>query len=576
MLAPGTVLLDRYRIVSLLGQGGMGAVYRAWDIRLEVPVALKEMTVQPGLAAHILAQLRQQFHQEAKVLARLNHPHLVRVTDFFEQAGNAYLVMDFVEGENLSDIIEQRGALPEHKVIGWGNQLLHALDYCHSEGVIHRDVKPQNVIIHPSGQAVLVDFGLMKLWDPNDPRTKTAMQGMGTPEYAPPEQYSAQPWNTDARSDLFSLGATLYHALTGQAPLTATDRMADPDHFVPVRRLNSRVSSQTEAVILQAMELQRSQRFETAMEMAAALTGQAPAGKRWRRSKRQRTKVMPGATPVAPRRRRRGCAWTIGVLLLLSALLLSGGTLWWMAQQGQGPLVALLTPTPTLTPSPTPTSTPTDAPTLTPTPSPVPPTFTPTPTLRPHPTETPTPTLTPTPDNRATVIQGAGIFAAPNAGSQVMGGVSAGDIVLVLGRSSYGEWFYIQDEEGTEGFIYARRLEWERDFESLPIIESTAGSSSSPPIYTGGYPGLTLDIWPLGGHCQHGVSYTQVYMEAHGGNGVYTYYWQNERKCGPVVNQSCTFDVNTGAGAVPGTGKVISGDGQEIAKGLYVSPISCD
>jgi hypothetical protein len=162
-----------------------------------------------------------------------------------------------------------------------------------------------------------------------------------------------------------------------------------------------------------------------------------------------------------------------------------------------------------------------------------------------------------------------------------MGGVSAGDIVLILGRSSYGEWFYVQDEEETEGFIYARRLEWEGDFESLPVIESTVVESTaapppSPPVYTGGYPALTLDIWPLGGHCVQGVSHTEVYMEAHGGNGVYTYYWQNERKCGPMTNQSCTFDVNTGGGAVPGTGKVISGDGQEVAKGLYVSSVDCD
>ncbi|MEA3310178.1 MAG: serine/threonine-protein kinase, partial [Chloroflexota bacterium] len=156
MLTTGTVLQNRYRIVSLLGQGGMGAVYRAWDIRLKGPVALKEMTPQPGLDPYTLTQLRQQFEQEAIVLARLNHLHLVNVTDFFEEGGNTYLVMDFVKGESLADRIERQGALPEREVLVWAGQLLDALEYCHAQGIIHRDVKPQNVIITPEGEAVLV------------------------------------------------------------------------------------------------------------------------------------------------------------------------------------------------------------------------------------------------------------------------------------------------------------------------------------------------------------------------------------------------------------------------------------
>jgi len=123
-LTTGQVLQNRYRVVSLLGQGGMGAVYRAWDMRLDVVVALKEMTSQPGLDPQTLAQLRQQFQQEAMTLARLHHPHLVRVTDFFEESDNAYLVMDFVEGESLAHRIEQEGALPEAQVLEWGGQLI--------------------------------------------------------------------------------------------------------------------------------------------------------------------------------------------------------------------------------------------------------------------------------------------------------------------------------------------------------------------------------------------------------------------------------------------------------------------
>ena len=355
MLTTGTTLQNRYRIVSLLGQGGMGAVYRAWDTRLNVPVALKEMIPQPGLDLHTLAQLRQQFQQEATVLARLNHPHLVDVTDFLEEGGNTYLVMKFIEGESLADRIAREGALPESQVLLWAGQLLDALAYCHGRSIIHRDVKPQNVVITPEEQAVLVDFGLVKLWDPRDPRTRTAMRGMGTPEYASPEQYGTQPGHTNPCSDVYSLGATLYHALTGQAPPTANDRMAAPDQFTPVRGLNPRVSDATEAVVLRAMELPLASRFQSAAEMRAALRGGPSATARPAAPRRKPTKVMPGAQPAAPAWHKRISAWVWAV----GGLVAVGGIILLVAAGGG--LLALLsgrtqTPTggePTRTPRPT-------------------------------------------------------------------------------------------------------------------------------------------------------------------------------------------------------------------------------
>ena len=323
-LATGQSLQNRYRVVSLLGQGGMGAVYRAWDTRLNIPMALKEMIAQPGLDQYALAQLRQQFQQEATVLARLDHPHLVDVTDFFEEESNAYLVMKFVEGENLAQRIERQGAPPEKEVLAWAGQLLDALAYCHSQGVIHRDVKPQNVIIRPDGRAVLVDFGLVKLWDPGDPRTKTAMRGMGTPEYAPPEQYDVGSGHTDPRSDVYSLGATLYHALTGQAPPTATQRMVEPTLLKRPRALNPRLLICTEQAVLKAMEPQPSQRFQSAQEMAATLSAEAPARTRIAARptppKRQPTKVMPGTRPSAPTGQKRipVWAWAVGCVAVLA------------------------------------------------------------------------------------------------------------------------------------------------------------------------------------------------------------------------------------------------------------------
>jgi predicted Ser/Thr protein kinase len=270
-LDSGEIVGERYRVVRLLGQGGMGAVYRAWDTRLNRPIALKEMTPQSGLDARTLAQLRQQFQQEAQILATLTHPSLVRVSDYFSWNGNEYLVMDFVEGENLAERIYREGPQPEAQVVTWAGQLLDALAYCHEQSVIHRDIKPQNIIITPEGKALLVDFGLVKLWDPYDPHTKTVMRGSGTPEYAPPEQYDTGPGHTDPRSDIYGLGATLYHALTGQTPPTATQRMASPASFVPPRRVNAAVSPTTEAAILKALEIAMENRFQSTEKMAQAL-----------------------------------------------------------------------------------------------------------------------------------------------------------------------------------------------------------------------------------------------------------------------------------------------------------------
>lgn len=269
-LSQGQIAGNRYRIARLLGQGGMGAVYRAWDLSLSIPVALKEMVPEPGLDPRKLAQLRAQFQREARVLAGLSHPNLPRVTDFFEWGGNAYLVMDFVEGESLDQLIARQRALPESSVMSWAGQLLDALATCHACRIVHRDVKPQNIIVRPDGKAVLVDFGLVKLWDPHHPQTQNIIRGMGTAEYASPEHLGFGGHHTQPRSDIYSLGATLYHALTGQEPPSAPDRWAGVA-LVPPRDLCRSVRPQTEAIILKAMALEPFQRFSGALEMQAGL-----------------------------------------------------------------------------------------------------------------------------------------------------------------------------------------------------------------------------------------------------------------------------------------------------------------
>jgi serine/threonine-protein kinase len=313
-LTPGQTLQQRYQIRALLGQGGMGAVYRAQDSRLDISVAIKELLPQPGLDAQMLARLRGQFLQEAKVLARLNHTHLVNVTDYFEEGGKAYLVMKYIEGESLADRIAREGALPETQVRIWATQILEALSYCHAQHILHRDIKPQNIVIQPDGNAVLVDFGLVKLWDPADPRTRTTIRGAGTPEYAPPEQYSGQAGHTDPRSDLYSLGATLYHTLTGQMPPSVTDRMAFPQQFKTPREFNERVSAQMDRVIQRAMALPRDDRWSSAEEMAAAVAADDTA--------RSGTVALPSSPPSAssPRRRLPAWIWGVGAVLILGLL----------------------------------------------------------------------------------------------------------------------------------------------------------------------------------------------------------------------------------------------------------------
>jgi len=273
-LTTGQIVNQRYRIARLLGKGGMGAVYRAWDLTLNIPVALKELIPDPTMDARTLAELRAQFQREAQVLASLSHPNLTRVTDFFEWGGNAYLVMDFVEGENLHQLIERQGALPEEQVIGWALQLLDALHTCHARNVLHRDIKPQNIIIRATdGRAVLVDFGLVKLWDPHRPQTQNIIRGMGTPEYASPEHFGLSGQHTQPCSDLYSLGATLYHALTGREPPSALERWANPNVLVPPRALGLRVSPAVEATLLRALALPPTERFASAVEMLGALQG---------------------------------------------------------------------------------------------------------------------------------------------------------------------------------------------------------------------------------------------------------------------------------------------------------------
>jgi predicted Ser/Thr protein kinase len=268
-LSVGQVVDSRYRIVKLLGQGGFGAVYQAWDARLERLCALKE-NLDPT------PEVERQFGKEATILANLNHPNLPRVIDHFTVTDQGqYLVMDYVEGEDLQQMLDRRGPLPEVEALPWIAQICNALAYLHDQPqpIIHRDVKPANVKITPEGQPMLVDFGIAKFYDPA--RQTTLGARAITPGYSPPEQYGHG--RTDARSDIYSLGATLYALLTGKEPVDSVERIIGAAAVTPPEELNPHISGPVAQIVMKAMAAEPAQRFQSIGEFKAALISDPPA-----------------------------------------------------------------------------------------------------------------------------------------------------------------------------------------------------------------------------------------------------------------------------------------------------------
>lgn len=289
-LQHGQILKDRYEIDRLLGQGGMGAVYRALDTLPvpPLPIALKERDlsglpeepifanptpdltrVRSNSPAQLYTRKRaaEQFKTEARLLHNFQHPNLPRVSDYFSEGDCLYLAMELIEGRDLDQILEANGDRPlsEVDVLAWLAQVMDALAYCHSHNIFHRDIKPANIILTPQGKAYLVDFGIARF--SSDGRATTILGG--TPGFSPLEQISRR-GVVDARSDIYALGATFYLLLTGQAPEDALDR-ALVDELIPPRQLNPAISEHIESSILRALKLKPEERFGNVTEMLAAL-----------------------------------------------------------------------------------------------------------------------------------------------------------------------------------------------------------------------------------------------------------------------------------------------------------------
>ncbi len=270
-LLPTQTVNDRYLVLEKVSQGGMGAIYKVQDQRLQGKlVALKEIT-EATISQDERQDVLDAFRREAELLARLRHPHLIRVTDLFSVSSLHYIVMEFIDGQTLEEMLDARlDPFPEEQVLNWARQLCSVLAYLHSQDpiIIYRDMKPANVMaVKESDEIKLIDFGIARLYKPG--KKKDTIH-FGTDGYAPPEQYGEK--QTDARADVYALGATLHHLLT------RCDPRDKPWDFPSVSKLNPTVSNRVSKAIAKAVQLDRDQRHQSVAEFWEALSGETLEG----------------------------------------------------------------------------------------------------------------------------------------------------------------------------------------------------------------------------------------------------------------------------------------------------------
>jgi serine/threonine protein kinase len=262
--------IGRYKILGELGRGAMGIVYRAQDPALDRVVALK--TIILGEDAEGREEYQKRFFLEAKAAGKLTHPSIVTTYDFGEQEGVAYLAMELLEGTDLRTRLKEGGALPPAEAVGIARQVAEGLGFAHERGIVHRDIKPGNIMLLERGRAKIMDFGLARM-RAADHKTVTGMV-LGTPKYMSPEQVAGSP--VDQRSDLFSLGIVLYEMLTG-ARLFGAEDMTQIMHNVtyqehePPTRLRPELPAMLDFVVARALKKDPSARYQDAAELAADL-----------------------------------------------------------------------------------------------------------------------------------------------------------------------------------------------------------------------------------------------------------------------------------------------------------------
>ncbi len=285
MIRVGDELHDRYTIEAPMASGGMAAIFRAKDSLKDRQVAIKELrmdhlpadpapaevegTRQRPSAGLTRQEALKQFKREAQILCKLHHPNLPEVDDYFVYEDRGYIVMTLIIGRDLLEVLSAHSPLAESQLLAWLPQILSALEYCHQQKIFHRDLKPENILLTAEGHLYIVDFGIAKSLALSGEGTTVGARGI-TPGYSPPEQYSSLN-ATDARSDLYALGATLYHLLTGLLPPESVVRQAGTLLITP-RSLNPLISERMEKLILHCMELEQSRRPSSAGEIQSDLS----------------------------------------------------------------------------------------------------------------------------------------------------------------------------------------------------------------------------------------------------------------------------------------------------------------
>ena len=262
--------VGKYELISRVAEGGMGVFYRALDTRLDRTVGIKTLHTEFSVDE----QLRARFTNEARALAKLNHPNICILYDFFEESEQLFIVMEYIEGETLADIVRRKGALETEKVMGVFRQILMALDYAHGKHVVHRDIKPSNIMISTQGMVKVMDFGIAKIVGASKQLTKTGRK-VGSIPYMSPEQITEK--TIDHRSDIYSLGVTLFQVCTGKVPFDATSDFEVMKQHLEMeppspRSLESSIPGHIERVILKAIAKKPEDRYQKAGEMRQALT----------------------------------------------------------------------------------------------------------------------------------------------------------------------------------------------------------------------------------------------------------------------------------------------------------------
>jgi serine/threonine protein kinase len=490
IVQPGTRLQNRYEILHELGRGGMGSVFKVHDPLLDRVVAIK--TLSTTLSAD--DSFIQRFQHEARAIARLNHPGIVGIFDVGQDSGVSFIVMEYIAGGSLSDLLKRESPLPPQRVVQLLEQIAVALDFAHSQGFVHRDIKPANILLDHQGKTRITDFGLVKMENID---LTIPGQVMGTPTYMAPEQIVGE--EVSAATDIYSLAVVTYEMLTGSAPFKGGMTSVFDGHVrrepPPMRLLNPNLPEGFEPILRRALLKNPQERFtsatafvnslrqalssdhpETIVALPAFATPPVPPG-------------QPSTAATPPQQKKRAgllllaFAGLIGAVAILALLGIARGLF-----GGDEPIptatddrivaAVINSPTPTVSASLTPqsTMTPTVTPSATAMPTETP--LTPTPVVTLTPTSTPT-IATPASATIATAQLNSSIFEEPDASSTELTFVASGESVTVL--EDRGSWLQVRNNQGIEGWVAANRFEVAAGSPTAtPTVTNTPPPNSTP------------------------------------------------------------------------------------------------